>query len=134
MSTTYTAFVTALEALTVTGVTRKFTQGQPNSLNTADLPAQWVDLPRGESVPATCAGDMTRTLTADLLVALEPVGQNTRPTNFDACVTMLDSLHTALDAADLGTDATPSWTSRLVFVTVNTIDYWAVSTEVTALG
>jgi hypothetical protein len=134
MSTTYTAFVTALEALTVTGVTRKFTQGQPNSLNTADLPAQWVDLPRGESVPATCAGDMTRTLAADLLVALEPVGQNQRPTNFDATVTMLDSLHTALDAADLGTDATPSWISRLQIVTVNTVDYWAVITEVTALG
>lgn len=134
MSTTYTAFVTALEALTVTGVTRKFSQGQPNTLNTADLPAQWVDLPRGESVPATCAGDMTRTLTADLIVALEPVAQNQRPTNFDATVTMLDSLHTALDAADLGTDSTPGWISRLAIVTVNTVDYWAVITEVTALG
>lgn len=134
MSTTYTAYVTALEALTVSGVTRKFTQGQPNSLNTADLPAQWVDLPRGESVPATCAGDMTRTLTADLLIALEPVGQNQKPTNFDATVTMLDSLHTALDAADLGADTIPSWNSRLAIVTVNTIDYWAVITEVAALG
>lgn len=132
--TTYAAFVGELEALTVTGVTRKFMQGQPNTLNTADLPAQWVDLPRGESVPATCAGDMTRTLTADLMIALEPVGQNQKPTNFDAVVTMLDSLHTALDAVDLGTMAHPEWNSKLVILTVNTVDYWGVQTEVSALG
>lgn len=132
--TTYAAFVGELEALTVTGVTRKFTQGQPNTLNTADLPAQWVDLPRGESVPATCAGDMTRTLTADLLIALEPVGQNQKPTNFDAVVVMLDSIHTALDAATFGTMSIPGWNSKLVILTVNTVDYWGVQTEVSALG
>ena len=132
--TTYVAFVNALEAVSITGVTRQFTQGQPNSLNTADLPAQWVDLPRGESVPATCIGDMTRTLTADLIVAIEPVGQNQKPTNFDAVVTMLDSIHTALDAATLGTMAHPGWNSKLVILTVNTIDYWGVQTEVSALG
>lgn len=132
--TTYVTFINELEALTVTGVTRKFTQGQPNTLNTADLPAQWVDLPRGESVPATCVGDMTRTLTADLMIALEPVGQNQKPTNFDAVVTMLDSLHTALDAASFGTMSIPGWNSKLVIVTVNTVDYWGVQTEVSALG
>lgn len=132
--TTYVTFINELEALTVTGVTRKFTQGQPNTLNTADLPAQWVDLPRGESVPATCAGDMTRTLTADLLIALEPVGQNQKPTNFDAVVVMLDSIHTALDAAAFGTMSIPGWNSKLVILTVNTIDYWSVQTEVSALG
>lgn len=134
MPTTYAAYVNALEALVVTGVTRRYTSGQPSTLNTADLPAQWVDLPRGTSEPATCAHDMTRTLTADLIVALEPVGQVTRVNNFAATVTMLDSLHTALDAADLGTDSIPSWSSRMAIVTVNTTDYWAVVTEVTALG
>ena len=134
MTTTYTAFVGELEALVISGVTRRYTTGQPNTLNTADLPAQWVDLPRGESVPATCAGDMTRTLTADLIIALEPVAQNTRPTNFDATVTMLDSIHTALDAATFSTMAVPSWGSKLQYVTVNTVDYWAVTTEVSALG
>jgi hypothetical protein len=132
--TTYTAYITALEAMTVAGVTRKFAQGQPATLHTADLPAQWVDLPRGNSEVATCAGDMTRTMTADLVVALEPVGQNTRPVNFDACVTMLDSVHTALDAAALGGMSHPAWNTRLAYVTVNTVDYWSIVTEVTILG
>lgn len=132
--TTYRSFIDSIEALTVTGVTRRYTQGQPATLNTADLPAQWADLPRGESEPATCAGDMTRTLRADLLVALEPVGQNTRPTNFDACVTMLDNLHTALDGWSDPLDGAPSWNARLAYVTVNGLDYWAIITEVSGLG
>lgn len=132
--TTYVAFVNALEAMTVTGVTREFTSGQPATLNTADLPAQWVDLPRGTSEVATCAGDMTRTLTADIIVAVEPVGQNTRTVNFDAVVALLDAVHTALDAASLGGMSHPAWTSRLAYVTVNTVDYWAIVTEVTLLG
>ena len=44
MTTTVTAFYAALNTLSVTGVTRRFTY-EPNSMNTADLPAQWVRLP-----------------------------------------------------------------------------------------
>lgn len=132
--TTYVSYVNALEALTISGVTRKHTSGQPISLNTADLPGQWVDVPTGAAVPATCAGDFSRTLVANIVIALEPVGQNKRPVNFDACVVMMDSIHTALVAynGNSGLDAPISWNSRLMFVTVNTVDYWAVVTDVTA--
>jgi hypothetical protein len=134
--TTYVAFVGALEALVVTGVVKCHTSGRPNSLNTADLPGQWVELPRGEAVPATCANDYTRTLSADLVIALEPVAQNTRPTNFDACITLLDSIHTTLVAYNAVsiTDGPLSWQSKLAYVQVNGIDYWAVVTSVTGIG
>ena len=43
---TFRSFVDTLEAITVTGVERHFTQGPPGSLQDAMLPAKWVQLPR----------------------------------------------------------------------------------------
>lgn len=132
--TTYTAFLNSLATLPVVGITKYYADGQPATLQTTHLPAQWVDLPSGTSAPATCAGDMTRTLAADLIIALEPVGQNLRPANFSACVAMLDNLHCALDGWNDPLDGVPSWVSRLAFVTVGGVVYWAIVTEVSGLG
>ena len=132
--TTYAAFIDSLEALVVTGVTRRYTSGAPSSLNTADLPAQWVELPSGTITPAYADGGIQRTMTAALVIAVEPVGQNTRPANFAACVTIIDNVHTALDAWADPLTGPPSWVSRLAYVPVNTVDYWAIVTEVSGLG
>jgi len=131
--TTYTAFVDSLEALTVTGVTRRYTSGAPSALNTADLPAQWVELPRGDNVLATANPSRARTLTADLIFALEPVGQDTRPANQQKCITLMDAIETAFATYSEPTLGAPSLNLKLVIVPVNTIDYWAVAVEVTAL-
>jgi len=93
-----------------------------------------VELPRGESTWATASGDIQRTIAADLIIAVEPVGQNTRPANFAACVALIDALHTALDAWADPLTGPPTWNSKLAYITVNTVDYWAIATEVSGLG
>jgi hypothetical protein len=135
--TTYRAWVDYLETLAPTGVVKKFTAGPPAALNTADLPAQWLELPHGENRPS-CSGSEggDRTLYADHVVALEPVGQATQAVNFDACVTMLDSIDAALE----GTYATSpligpqTWRSRLAIVTVAGVAYWSIVTSIEGLG
>jgi hypothetical protein len=136
---TYRAWVDGLEALTVSGVTRRFSQGQPAALNTADLPAQWVQIPvpAGEESGLAFGGSgMERTVRADLVVALEPVGQSTQPANFDAAVSMLDSISAALEgdtAHELATGS-PEWTMRLAIIQVAGNLYWAVVATAQAIA
>lgn len=134
--TTYNAFVDGLEALVVVGVRRRYESGPPLSLNTADLPAQWVQLPAGES-EAMVLGDAATsrwpTFRADLIVAIEAVGQATGGANFDDTVTLLEALRTRLELTDL-TEAPLSWTMRQVIVTVAGTDYWAILCSVTGQG
>ena len=135
--TTYRAWIDFLETLAPTGVVKFFTAGPPASLNTADLPAQWLELPHGENRPA-CAGAEggDRTLYADHIVAFEPVAQNTQAVNFDACVTMLDSVDSAL-AGVVSTSpllGPMTWRSRLAIVTVANVAYWSIVTSIEGLG
>jgi hypothetical protein len=135
--TTYRAWVDYLETLAPTGVVKLFTSGPPVALNTADLPAQWLELPHGENRPS-CSGREggDRTLFVDHVVAMEPVGQNTQPANFDACVTMLDSIDTALD----GTYNTSpligpaTWRSHIDAKFIGNIAYWTIVTSIEGLG
>ena len=138
MSTTFTALVDSLEALTVTGVTKRYTAGPPAQLNSADLPAQWCDLPRGEERPAYAgAGGLDRTLTVDLRIAVEAVGQNLRINNWPAVVALMDSIATALRTWDQTTAPLTgpcTWRSRLAVANIGGSDYWAVVTEISGLG
>ena len=134
--TTYVEYVNGLEALVVTGVTRRYTSGPPLSLSTADLPAQWVQLPAGESeamVLGDASGSRWPTFNADLIIAIEAVGQNTGGANFDAAVTMLESLRTRLELTDL-TEAPLSWSMRQAIVTVAGQDFWAIVCAVKGQG
>lgn len=137
MSTTFRIWVDYLETLAPTGVVKKYASGPPVALNTADLPAQWVELPHGENRPS-CAGveGGDRTLFVDYVVILEPVGQNTQPVNFDACVTMFDNIDAALVAAMNTSPLTGpmTWRSRLAIVTVAGTAFWAVVTSIEGLG
>lgn len=135
--TTLVSFVNALEAMAVTGVTTSYTQGQPSTLNTADLPALWVDRPRIAFQPSTTTGgDMDVTLTADVLIALEPVGQNRRPVNFDAVVAMQDALLTALVTFDTTRTlmGRSTGSAQLIILTINTVDYWGIQSTISGLG
>lgn len=134
--TTYVEYVDGLEALVVSGVTHRYTDGPPGALNTADLPAQWVQLPEGES-EAMVLGDAVSSrwpmFNADLIIALEAVGQNTGGANFDAAVTMLENLRTRLELTDL-TEAPLSWAMRQAIVTVAGQDFWAIVCAVRGQG
>jgi len=134
--TTYVEYVDGLEALVVAGVTRRYTSGPPLSLSTADLPAQWVQLPDGESeamVLGDAAGSRWPTFSANLIVAIEAVGQSTGGANFDAAVTMMEAMRTRLELTDL-TEAPLSWAMRQAIVTVAGNDYWAIVCSVKGQG
>ena len=133
MPTTYADFIDALEALAITGVVKTF-QGPPASLDTADLPARWVQMPKGKEPLLTfqTAGGWP-TLTADLVVAIGPNAQDTQAANFAAQVTMLDAVAAALRGADL-TKAKHTWEIRAGGVKVAGVAYWAVIATVTGKG
>ncbi len=133
MPTTYAAFIDALEALAITGVTKTF-QGPPASLDTADLPARWVQLPKGSDKLLTyqTSGGWP-TLTADLVVALSPNAQDTQAGNFAAQVAMLDAVNAALRGANI-TKSGLTWEIRAGGVKVAGVDYWAVIATVTGKG
>lgn len=125
--TTFATFTTALAALTVTGVTRKYS-APPASLNTADLPAMWPGLPRAEEPAMTFqANGGWPALFCDIVVAIEPVGGNTQSANYAGTVTILDSLSAALRAATNVGRGGLTWTiTASAQVVVADTPYWAV--------
>ena len=132
MSTTYNELVAALAGLSVSGVTRQYTQGPPAALNSADLPAQWVELSQGDEAPISVGGTWP-TLRADLVVAYEAAGQGTQPANFEGTVDVMDALVTALRGLSLG-QTKPAWEIRLEMALVARSAYWAVVASVTVEG
>ncbi len=99
--TTYSQFIAGLSSLAVSGVTAVFPH-PPEALNTADLPAMWVQLPRGQDAPLTFqANGGWPTLRADLVVAIAPVAQGIQAENFAATVAMMDAVADALQNADI---------------------------------
>jgi len=134
--TTYIEYVDSLEALVVAGVIRRYESGPPLALNTADLPAQWVQLPAGESeamVLGDAAASRWPVFNADLIVAVEAVGQDTGGANFDATITLMEALRTRLELSDL-TEVPLSWTIRQAIVTVAGNDFWAIVCSVKGQG
>lgn len=128
--TTYSAFVTALTGLTITGVTRRYTQ-PPASLNTADLPAQYPMLPSGDERPITMgqggmpgAGQETQRI--DLIIAYEPVAQNTNVNNFSGLLTLMDNARTAIKAMSRPTRGALSWSMRMGIATLAGVEYWVL--------
>jgi hypothetical protein len=64
---TYAEYVATLTALTVTGVTKRYS-APPSQLSTAQLPAMWARLPSGETAIASMGGQMgLPSLTCDLV-------------------------------------------------------------------
>jgi len=130
--TSYATFTAALAALSVTGVTRKFTY-PPASVGTADLPAMYPALPRGlEGGFTFTGGGGWPQMFCDLIVLLEPVGQNTQSANYAATIAMVDNVSAALRAANIGR-AKLNWEiTTNVQVAVADSAYWAVITTVEA--
>lgn len=131
--TTYAGFIDAIEALSVTGVARVF-QGPPAALSTADLPAMWCQVPRGDEKAITfqAAGGWP-TLTVEVYLAIEPAAQNMQAENFAAQVAALDNLAAALRTLDVG-KAPLSWELRAVTIAVAGANYWGVVATVTGRG
>lgn len=131
--TAYADFVVALAGLGISGVSRSFLC-PPESLNSSELPAQWVQLPRGESGALTFrASDGWPLMRADLVVAVAPVAQGTQEGNFAAVLAMMDAVANALQTADISRSSL-SWSIRQDVVEVAGTAYWAVVAVVEGRG
>ena len=133
---TNAAFLAAIQAMTVTGVTRHYDQ-PPLSLNTADLPAAFPLMPGGAlgGRTVTCiAKDKARSI--DFVVCLEAVGQGTQTQNYGLLAAAMDNLETALDA--LGVPGGGSVANFIEYdieaqiFAVAEQAYWAIVAQVTA--
>jgi hypothetical protein len=128
--------VDALEATTVAGVSRTFTQGPPlGSPGVTDCPFQYVRFPEGDEIPLVFGeqgGDPT--LRAEFVVCIEPVGQSTAPENFDATVDMMDAVTAGLRALSCITKSHLNWSLRLAMDIVAGQMYWAVIASVEGRG
>ena len=135
-STTYRAFVDALEALTITGVTRQYTQGPPlGPPGVADCPFQYVRYPTSTEIPMVF-GEQGGwpTLRAELVIGVEAVGQNTAFENFDDTVDMMDNVALALQGSSCITKSHLRWEIRQAIDTVAGQQYWAVIAIVEGSG
>lgn len=130
---TYTSFIAALRALTVTGVVKKY-DSSPTQLSTAVMPLSYVRLPEGSSETATFdAGQGLFNCAGELVVVMKPVMQSTNATNMDAGVTMMDAVHTALENAARANQY-DRWAIRLETEIDGDTAYWRVIARVEASG
>jgi hypothetical protein len=136
-TTTYRSFVDALEALTITGITRQYEQGPPTGApGVADCPFQYVRYPGSDEEFAIVFGEQGgwNELHADLVVCVEPVGQNVTPENFDDTVDMMDNVMHALQGSSCLTKSKLRWGLRQTIDTVAGMEYWAVVATVRGYG
>lgn len=121
-----TTFVQTLGALSVAGVKKAYT-APPAQLATANLPALYPRIPASlASTVPVLSGNSTglRQMTAELVVVVEPLGQNTAPANFERTAALIDALHTTLETL-AGTDETvDGWAMRLTAEEVGDGAYW----------
>ena len=127
---TYTEYVAILAGLDVAGVVKTYT-APPTQLSTAQLPAQWARLPSGETAIASMGGQMgLPSLTCDLVIAVEVIGQNTQPANYAKTLGLIDALQATLADEALG-GVVDSWTLRLDAEQIGDAAYWVIVATVT---
>ena len=131
--TPYTTFSASLSGLTVTGVTRSYTE-PPQQVATADLPAKFTRIPHGEEGPIM--GVRTGgwpTLHADVVILVEPFHQNQSSVNYALALTLMDNLSGALRNSDLAQDPT-RWEIETRLDSLGDVPYWMVVASVTTTG
>ena len=131
--TTYAAFVSGLAGLTISGVTRKYTE-PPGTVGDADMPISYprITSQNNETLTIGQVGGLDRG-TADLVVVVERYEVNSNAANFAATVAMVDAINTAMKAAidTLGIDR---WEIRPEDVTIGQSQCWALVVTVEASG
>ena len=128
--TTYTAFVTALAGMTITGVSTQYTT-EIDYGDTADLPCSFPRLPSGgtnEETMTTCVND-GRVRVGELVVLVQANGQGTTEENYAATLTMIDSVETAVKSLK----TLPIMTWEIAAGRTAVPGYWAVVLTVTGV-
>jgi hypothetical protein len=138
--TTHAEFITSIvTTLSVSGVERQYAE-PPASLNNADLPASYPESVQIVQAPLTVnAHGGNTSFFCTFVIACEPAGLGTAPTNFNLMVTLSDNLDTALRGA-VGTigQGTLKWDIRGGVVAgrieVAGNEYWGVRCFIEAKG
>ncbi len=127
---TYTEYTAMLAGLDVTGVVKRYSS-PPTQLSTAQLPAQWARLPQGETTIASMGGQMgLPSLSCDLVIAAEAIGQNVQPANYAKLLSIIDALQTTL-ADEALEGVVDSWQLRMDAEQIGDTAYWVVVATVT---
>ena len=138
--TTYRSFIDNLGDLSITGIVRAF-DAPPASVETADLPCSFPRAVEGTEGPMTVqtAGGWPE-FTGELVMLVEPYGQNTVPKNHSTVVDLADNFSTAIRAITpssskpLGKGAL-NWTLTLSSnEVVGERQYWALIARVEGSG
>lgn len=95
--TTTATFYTALQSLSVSGVTNLDNPPTLNDLSTANIPCKWVDSIGYDAAPLYArdiGGD--RMLRARVVIVTDAIGQDRHAERWSAARTMMDTLETAI--------------------------------------
>jgi len=133
---TNAAFLAAIQALIVSGVTTHFDE-PPRALSTAQLPAAFPLMPSGamgEKVLSCWSQNKTRSI--GFVIAIEAVGQGTQPQNYARLAALMDNLETALDGLEKSQGGTLAnfieYDIAAEIFEVAGNDYWSVVATVSA--
>jgi hypothetical protein len=133
---TIKSFVDTLAAVDVAGVKRKHGY-PPLQISTADLPASFVRPPSSGYGPISTCSDTDDEMVCDLVVAIEPTGQNTQPANYARLLDMADALNGAMKNNRGSLGAIVTWTIAAQDtepIIVGQTAYWGVTASVTKRG
>ena len=130
---TYSQFVDAIQALSVTGVSRKYGE-PPRKFNTADLPCSFVMFPSGDNVPLSFEGGRQfRGRSADFVIVYASTAI-TADAPFTDTVTMMDNVEAALESLSVGQSG-PTWTARSQLYSESADRlYWAIIATIKGTG
>ena len=131
--TTYTAFVAALHALSVTDVTRAYAY-PPNQINSNDLPIKYIRINTSGDELSTFDGTFgLSTGAAEIVILIEPTAQSNIATIYGQMTGMIDNLLAAIqtNSLALGVDRVSIEGS---LEGVGDTDYWVVTATVEASG
>ena len=135
---TNAAFLTAIRAMFVQGVTQHFRE-PPRQVTTAQLPAAFPLMPSGalgEKVLSCWNTNKTRSI--QYIAVIEPVGQGTQSQNYDRLADMMDKLEVALDNLEKSQDPTDGIANFIEYdigaeiFPIGDNDYWAIVATVNA--
>jgi len=135
--TTAREFIDNLEAITITGIARAWTQGPPTQVNDGDLPGMFVKLPSVEEGPTVFQNQgLWPTFRATLVIIWGASAQNLQGVNFDSVVDLIDYVSTAFRSESCGNLAKShiTWSIRQGIETVAGVEYWALFVDVEAQG
>jgi len=134
----FLTFVQGCAAEAVPTVVHDFGMEPPASLNTADLPAKFLRIPRTtrERFAFCVQGANSHgeaDMTVEVIIAFMPVVQGMPEDNFTKTCTLVDHITKTFTKADVGS-TWPTVSVRVANMEVAGISYWVAVAEISAGG